>query len=181
MAFGSSTIQGFGAAVQDLYAASALRSKGQGLRAEAEEYTLAARLADQNAQYTKESTDIKAFQANRDIMKTVGQQQADVAANGFANSGSALDLMRDSVTQGAITVGALRNQGAVQEAGYEEQAQSYRIMTDAANQAATAADKAAHGANIAAMFAAAGAVVSMMPSMPAGGGGAPTGSVADLP
>jgi hypothetical protein len=156
-----STFSDFGGAVSDLFGASAAKSKAAGLRTEAEQYTLAAGFADQNAQFTKQSTAIKEFQQGRDIMKTIGQQQAAVADSGFAASGSALDLERDSANQGAIAQGVLAQQGLIEEAGYEEQAASYRLMADAANQAANSADKAATGDTIAAVIKGAAGIATL--------------------
>ena len=100
LSLGAGTFSDLGGAVSDLFAASAAKSKATGLRIESQEYELAAGLADQNAQFTKQSTAIKEFQQDREIMKTIGQQQATVASSGFAASGSALDLERDSANQG---------------------------------------------------------------------------------
>ena len=48
-----------------------------------------------------------------------------------------------------MTKAVLGQQGLIEEAGYEQQAASYRLMSEAANQAATAADHAAQGAQLA--------------------------------
>ena len=94
MTFGSGTISSVGSAVNDLFAADAHRSKATGLGIEAKNYDRASEFANQNARFTEQSTAIKQFQTDRDIYKTIGGQQADVAAAGFAASGSALDIMR---------------------------------------------------------------------------------------
>jgi hypothetical protein len=122
-----------GGAVSDLFAA-------EGDKAEASNYTAAAGLADQNAQYTMLSTGIKNMQADREIYQQEGKETADVASSGFSSGGSAGDLMRSSVSQGALTHAVTSAQGLITEQGYEEQAQSYRTMADAANNAATGAD-----------------------------------------
>jgi hypothetical protein len=158
----------FGGAVSDLFAASADRSKAAGLRIEGQEYTLAAGLATQNAQYAQISTNIKEFQAQRDIFQTLGKQQADVASSGFQEAGSALDLLRDSAEQGALNVAVLGAQGQIEVAGYEEQAASYTLMSQAASMAATASDKAAQGADIAAGFKFAAGLFSFIPTTPTG-------------
>jgi hypothetical protein len=168
MALSGATFSDFGGAVSDLFAASADRSKAAGLRIEGQEYTLAAGLATQNAQYTQISTNIKEFQAQRDIFQTLGKQQADVASSGFQEAGSALDLLRDSAQQGALNTAVLGAQGQIQEAGYEEQAASYTLMAQAASMAATASDKAAQGATIAAGFRFASALFSFIPTAPTG-------------
>jgi hypothetical protein len=164
MALGPSTFSDFGGAVSDLFAASADRAKAAGLRIEGQEYTLAAGLATQNAQYTQVSTDIKEFQAQRDIFQTLGKQQADVASSGFQEAGSALDLLRDSANQGALNQAVIGAQGQITEAGYEEQAASYTLMSQAASMAATASDKAAQGADIAAGLRFASAAFSFIPT-----------------
>ena len=162
MAFGATTISDFGGGVSDLFAASAdqtkadaLRLKAQGDVLEGQNYGLASDLATQNEQFTAQSTAIKQAQLDRSITQTIGGQQADVAGAGFAASGSALDLMRDSASQGALTKAVAGQQGLITEAGYQEQATCYTNMQAAAGLAAQedtlaagAADKAAEGADI---------------------------------
>lgn len=160
MAFGSGTITDISGAVSDLFASSADSTKAQGLRLKAQgdaiegqDYDLAATLAGQNEQFAATSTAIKQAQNDRQIYQTIGGQQADVAGAGFAASGSALDLLRDSASQGALTKAVAGQQGLITEAGYTEQQQSYQNLSKAAgiavqedNLAADAADKAANGA-----------------------------------
>lgn len=147
MAFGASTISDIGGAVSDIFAgfgasaqanlkAQGLDIQAQGDLAEGENYDLAATLAGQNAQYTEASTAIKEAQLDRQNTLTLGGQKADVAAGGFAASGSSLDLMRDSASQGALTKAVAGQQGLIQQAGYEEQQQSYRTMSAAAKSTA---------------------------------------------
>lgn len=140
------TFADFGGAASDLFAGFGDQAKAQGDFAEATEYTEAAALAGQNEAFTKTSTAIKEAQQARELTQTVGGQQADVAGSGFSESGSSLDLLRDSASQGALTHAVLGQQGLITEAGYEEQQQSY-------NQMATAATNAGNAANDAATFA----------------------------
>jgi hypothetical protein len=175
MAFGSGTITDVGGAVSDLFAASADQSKAAGLRLKAQgdelegqNYGLASTLAEQNEQFTVQSTAIKEAQLQRQVGLTIGGQAADVAGGGFAASGSSLDLMRDSASQGAITKAVAGQQGLITEAGYQEQAQSYQNLQAASgiavqedNLAANAADKAANAADINAVFKGVGAVASL--------------------
>jgi hypothetical protein len=161
MALSGSFFSNAGGAVSALFEADSLRTKAAGQRAEAGEFLLSAQYAEQNKQFTEQSTAIQEAQASRAINKTLGSQQAEVAASGFANSGSALDIIRDSATQGALKHAVLAQQGNITEVGYEQQAQSYRFMADAANMAAGAADKAAQGATYAAMFKGAAAITSL--------------------
>ncbi len=169
MAFGTGTISSVGGAVNDLFAASAHRTKGQGLRIEAGNYDRSAEFADKNAQFTEQSTVIKQSQLDRDLYKTLGGQQADIASSGFLNSGSALDIMRDSATQGALMKAVGAEQGMITEEGYKVQAQNFSDMGRAARMAADAEDTAATGATISSVFKGAAAVASIF-AAPATGG-----------
>jgi hypothetical protein len=143
MAFGPETIQSFGAAASDIFAGEGDQAKAQGDFAEATEYNAAAGLALQNEQFTKQSTAIKEAQQQRELTMNLGQQQASTAGGGFAASGSSLDILRDSASQGAIAHAVLGQQGLITEAGYQEQATSYQTMSQAAEQAGLAEDNAA--------------------------------------
>lgn len=130
MAIGANTFSFAGGAVDSLF-------KGLGSEAEAKNYRLAAKYADQNAQFTEMSTAVKQTQATRAITLGIGETKADVAGAGFAESGSALDLLRDSASQGALQKAVLSEQGLITEEGYKVQAQSYRTMAEYADMAAT--------------------------------------------
>lgn len=108
--------------------AESLRTKGYGDLAEASNYDLAAEFARQNEDYTAASTNIKASQLERSVTQTIGGQRAGTAGAGLAASGSALSLMADSASQGALARHVLISQGQITEAGYEEQAKSYDTM-----------------------------------------------------
>src|SRR5271166_1253217 len=161
MAVGASTFSDLGGAVSDLFAgfgattaanlkaqglnieaagtqlsAQALLLQSQGDIAEANEYNLAQTLATQNANYTAASTAIQAAQQERQTVMTIGGQKAAVGGAGLAEKGSALDLLRDSAAQGALAHSVLVSQGQIAQAGYEEQANSYAVMSAAANAAA---------------------------------------------
>lgn len=123
-------ISAIGGAVSDLFAA-------EGKKAEAGNYRLAAGMSDKNAEYAALSTSIKNMQTERQIYQTLGEQQAGVASSGFASGGSAGDLLRDSVSQGALSHAVISQQGLIQEETYKTEAQSYRTMADAADKAAT--------------------------------------------
>lgn len=160
MAFGTGTINSIGGAVQDLFAADAHRSKAKGLRIEAESYDRSSIYAEQNALFTETSTAIKQAQTEREIFKTIGGQMTDVASSGFASSGSALDLMRDSAAQGALVKAVGQQQGLITEEGYHVQAKNYTAMGEAARMAADAEENAALGANISSAFKFASAATS---------------------
>jgi hypothetical protein len=140
------------------------QAKAQGDRLEGQRYEEAAGLADLNAAFTVQSEALQEFQAGRAAEQTIGSIHADVAASGFTEGGSALDILRDSANQAALQGAVLKQQGLITEAGYQEQAASYRIMADAANKAASAEDTAAMGSFIGAgVSVAAGAAKLLMP------------------
>jgi hypothetical protein len=120
----------------------------------------------QNEKFTETSTAIKEAQQQREMLGTLGGVHADVAGAGFAESGSALDIMRDSAAQGALTHAVLGQQGLIQEAGYKEQAQSYTNMEQAATQAGNAENQAATFADITGVIKGAAAVASIFTGMP---------------
>jgi hypothetical protein len=169
VALGSSTFSDLGGAVSDLFAADADRSKAKGDAFEKENYTEAADLADQNEKFTEASTAIKQAQNDRQLTQTLGGQASDVANAGFSASGSALDIMRDSASQGALTKAVAGEQGLITEAGYKEQADSYNNMAQAAQVAIDAENKAAEGADITAGIKGAAAVASLFTGVDAAG------------
>ena len=161
MAFGAGTINSVGGAVSDLFAAEGHRYKAKGDLFEAENYDRASALATQNEKFTEQSTAIKQSQLDRENYKMLGGQQADIAGAGFAASGSALDLMRDSASQGALQKAVGGEQGLITEAGYKEQAESYTTMSKAAHMAADAENQAAFGADISAGIKGVAAITSI--------------------
>ena len=146
--FGNQTFSNISGAVGDLFAAEGHKAKAEGDRIEAQNYDLATSLALQNEKFAETSTQIKQAQLDRQIYQAVGGQRADVAGAGFAESGSAIDLLRDSAAQGALTKAVAGEQGLITEAGYQEQAASYTNMARAARMAANAEDEAATGSEI---------------------------------
>ena len=175
MAFGTGTLNDVASSVSDLFAASGDELKAQGLQLksqgdllEAQNYTEAANLAGQNAQFTAESTEIKSAQQQRETTMQIGQTQADIAGAGFANSGSSLDILADSARQGALAKSVLGQQGLITQAGYLEQQQSYQNMSKAADLASQedllaskAASEAATGADITAGIKGAAAIATL--------------------
>ena len=185
MALSSSTFSAAGGAVDSIFAgigdlaqgklkakglnlqASGLRIKAQGDLAEAGEYDLAGNLALKNKAFTEQSQQIKQMQLDRQIETSQGETEAGVAGAGFAKSGSALDLLRDSASQGALTKAVLGQQGLITEAGFQEQSESYNLMSSAARSAASQefgiadqTDQLAKDTESAANTAAAGSFIS---------------------
>jgi hypothetical protein len=151
-----STFSDIGGGISDLFAIGADKSKAQGDRFEAQNYDLAAKYADQEVQFTAESTAIQGMQAERQMYSSMSQTKADIAGGGFAASGSGLDILAQSASQGALQQAVIQRQGLI-----TEQAQSYRNMESAANLAAGAEDQAAKGAAWGAGFKFAGAIATL--------------------
>jgi hypothetical protein len=146
--FGAPTFSDAAGAVSDIFAAQGYRFKAEGDLIEGQNYRAASALALQNEEFTKESTQVKLAQTQREIYKQLGETQADVGAAGFTMSGSGLDILREGAAQGALTKQVLGQQGLITEAGYEEQAGAYANMASAADIAAKAEKTAATGAEI---------------------------------
>jgi hypothetical protein len=166
MAFGASTISGFGGAASDLFSGFGDKAKAQGDFAEAKNYGLASDLATQNEKFTETSTAIKQAQIDRENTKMIGGQEADVAGAGFAESGSALDLLRESASQGALTHAVAAQQGLITEAGYTEQAQSYQTMRQAAIDAGNAANQAGDFATVSGIIKGVAGIASLFTGLP---------------
>lgn len=192
MPLSSQTFSDAGGAASDLFAADADRTKAQadiiksqGDALEAQNYGDAAAFATQNVAFTQTATEIKEAQQQRQVTQALGTEQADVAGAGFASSGSALDLLRDSASQGALSKAVLQQQGEITEAGYTEEAKSYTNMSQAADfavqgdeLAAQAENQQATGADWAAALKGISAVATLFtPASPAAapGGGATGG------
>lgn len=125
--------------------ARGMRMRKQGQILEGERYDRAGVLADRNAEFSRISTAIKDEQAGRSILRVMGGQRADVAGSGFAAGGTAIDLMRSSASEGALTRAVLGQQGLIEEAGYKEQAESFRIMGKVSRFSAEQSELAALG------------------------------------
>ena len=128
MAISSATATDAGGAVSDLLggigAYEGDQMKAEGLQVEGENYTLAANLATQNEEFSKESTAVQEFQAHRNLEVSEGNTQAQIGAAGMQSGGSGEDILRESAGQGAMQNQILVRQGLITQAGYQEQAES---------------------------------------------------------
>lgn len=105
---------------------------GVGQLAAAGGYEKASEIAAINAQISRQSSAIQQTQAQREIYKTLGGQQADIAGAGLAAAGSALDIVRSSAQQGALAKQLIAAQGMITTLGYEQESASYSAMAKAA-------------------------------------------------
>jgi len=120
----------FGGAVSDLFGAA-------GSSDATSAYKKAASIAESNEQLTARSTAIQTQQQDIQTYKVLGTESADTAAAGFEQSGSAIDLMRASAQQAALSKHLIENQGEITEQGYAEQANAYSGQAAAANTQST--------------------------------------------
>lgn len=181
MAFGATTAAGFSGAVSDIFAGFGDEAKASADLAEQSEYQEAATLAGQNDQYTEESTAIQEAQQNRQVTQALGKTTASVAGAGFAQSGSAVDILRSGAQQGAISLATTSQQGLITEAGYQEQQQSFTTMANAAGEAASAEKTAAVGAFIGAGISAITGAASLFTGGGGGSGSSGGGFTPSLP
>lgn len=129
MAISASTFSDLGGAVGDIFG-------GIGSLKAADAYGKAANIELQNAAIAKESTQIQETQTQRQIFQTLGAQQAAVGASGFASSGTAQDLLRSSISQGALQKQVIAAQGQINVNAYEAQATAYQGQAAASKAAA---------------------------------------------
>lgn len=134
-----------GGAVDDLTGAIGSFSAAKGYKAQAKGYDAAAEISRVNKEIASEAAGIQAFSADRDIYKTLGAQRAAIGANGLSASGSALDVLRDSATQGSLTKQLLGRQSAIESLSYDQEAASFEMQAAAARNAASSSKKSGIG------------------------------------
>ena len=134
-----------GNAASDIFggieAAQGDQIKAEGLEVEGTDYTMAAALATQNAEFTQQSTAVQEYQAHRSLEKAQGSTTADIAGAGFTSGGSGEDILRSNAEQGAIQKQILTQQGNITEASYNEQAASYTNLAAYSESAASSEKK----------------------------------------
>lgn len=128
----------FGSGVSDVFSGFGSDYKAQGNEIEAAMYGRASKFATTEARISESSTNIRESQQQRQAYQGLGDVQANVAAAGFNESGSALDILRSSTQQAALQEAVVKQQGLVTTQGYEEQAANYTSMQKAAQLAADA-------------------------------------------
>jgi hypothetical protein len=121
----SGAISDFGGAAGDLLAS-------EGSFASADAYGAASDIATKNAALTERSGQIQQQQEDIQITKALGGEVASTAGAGFGAGGTAGDLMRSSVQQGALAKQLLANQTEITAQGYEQQASAFTGQQKAA-------------------------------------------------
>ena len=104
--------------------------------AEAKAYKQAAAFSHQNAIISREAGDIKLEQTGRQIFRTIGQQEAGYASAGLTGGGSAQEVLRSSVSQGALEKAIVNEQAQININGYLSQEAQFKGMASASKAAA---------------------------------------------
>lgn len=129
--------QGVAQAAQGQSQAEATEATGD--IGESQQYQLAQASANANAQTALAGGQIQQVQNMRNVMQTIGGQQAGIAAAGFGQSGTALSLAQSSMQQGLLQNQVLGINSQLEAGGYIEQGLASAAEAQAANTAASAA------------------------------------------
>jgi hypothetical protein len=113
---------------------------------EAGAYGTAAGIATANSRLALIGGDIEQAQEGIKLGQTIGSQRAAVSAGGFANSGTALNLLRSSTQQGHIQQQITGVNAELQSGGFQEQAAAAGAEGSAASAAAASQTALAAGA-----------------------------------
>lgn len=149
----------FESAAKDIGGAVSALFGAKGATASAGSYAEAAAIALQSAEIAKQATGVKEIQASRQINRTLGTQAAGVGGAGFAMKGTALDLLRSSASEGALTKALIAEQGMITENSYAQQAGLYSGLAGTAKSSAT-------GQSIGGILQGAGGALSLAKAVP---------------
>jgi hypothetical protein len=114
-----------GGAASDLFDAKGYKEAAKG-------YEGASRISKENAKLSSFATGIKLVQHRRDAYRTTSGQRADIAGAGFANTGSALDLMRSSAADAALDQSIINIQGTIEKNDFVAQGKLYDAQAEQA-------------------------------------------------
>ena len=154
---------GIGSFISSGYTAQAQQDLAAGDFSAATDYGLAANIAQQNVSIEKMTVGIQEAQSNRKIYQTESTERAATGGAGL-EGGSAGDLMRSSMQQGALANQLIKTQGNIQENAYQEQVVGYQGMQASSNAAGNAALQNAQAAQTTGIFGLAGGVLGVLSS-----------------
>lgn len=154
-------IGGIGGAVSDMYTSEADSIEAAGDWTAAQSDTAAANIENQNINLEKLSTQFQDVQTQRKISQTEGAATA-IEGSGNVGGGSAGDIMRESVQQGALAKTIINTQGAMQENAFQAQEDAYTGEATALKAKSNAEDKMAQGAQVAGVFSILGGIAGML-------------------
>lgn len=90
--------------------------------AEAKGFEQSAAYYQKAARYAGLEAKIKDRMTRREVYRAVGGAQADIAASGLKLAGSAIDVVKDSAREGALSLSLVRLQGQIEQSSYMAQA-----------------------------------------------------------
>lgn len=153
MAVSADLFSGLGSAVGDIFGGAAAFSTASGYKSAADAYMGSSKLyqeqaglydqmgvlSGQSAGIAGVSDRLTQLQTQRGITKVLGGQRSDIGAANLMESGSALDVIRDSTQQGHLQMAVARANGQLEQQGYKEEALSYQAQGKASLAASAAA------------------------------------------
>lgn len=151
----------FGNAVSQLFGSSAAGAMAQGSMASASAYDQAAEISRQNARLAAMSTNITQYQLGRQIDMVGGKQRAAVGASGFTMGGSAADIFKSTVQQGALAKAVMGIQGQINVNAETQKATSYMGMASQARSAASAQMSQSSGSMFGSIFSGVGGLLAL--------------------
>lgn len=149
-----------GGGISSIFGGIASEETAAGFKDAAAAYGKAATIAGQNANLTTFATQIQEAQTQRKVEQATGAETADVAGANLAG-GTAGDLMRSSIQQGALAKSIVQTQGAITKNSFTQQAEAYDAMQSEASAAASAASTSAIGSFIGGALGIGGALFSL--------------------
>ena len=151
----------FGSAASDLMSAQAYETSAEGDITVANDYAQVVAEYGKEMNITKGSGAIQLGQQERQNEKVMGQQQAVAGAANVSSGGSAGDIMRDSMREGALAKMTIQGQTAIQLEGETVAQEGAQAQEDKAISAANTAQAQAGAAGVAGAFSMASGIFSL--------------------
>ena len=148
LAYENTQIAAQDTATQDQYTSAAMQLTQQGDLTEQGLFGQAGDIAHANALLSITAGDVQQAQDQRTLQKTLGAQQAGVAAGGFAQSGTALSLFQSSTQQGHLEQQLDATNAQAKAGGFYAQEAAARAQGSAAGAAAGVAGVTGQGAGV---------------------------------
>ena len=155
-------LNSFGSAASDLMSAQAYETSAEGDITVANDYAQVVAEYGKEMNITKGSGAIQLGQQERQNEKVMGQQQAVAGAANVSSGGSAGDIMRDSMREGALAKMTIQGQTAIQLEGETVAQEGAQAQEDKAISAANTAQAQAGAAGVAGAFSMASGIFSLL-------------------
>lgn len=152
----------FGNAAQDLMSVGAYKDMAEGDVKVANDYAKVAAMYGQEMNITKGSGDIQLGQEQRQIQKVEGQQESSAGGANVTAGGSAGDILRDTMRQGALAKMTIEGKTAIDLQAEKIAQQGALTQEDSALNAAKVAMDQASSAGIAGIFSMATGILGLL-------------------